>query len=79
MRNAVITADTDTELGLLCSEYPDIADLVEPESVDALVGGILRSLRRSKPNLVAKKYASENIDKDKVLSAFEAELHALLG
>lgn len=46
--NAVITAEPETELGQLCESYPDIAVCVEPESVDALVAGIVRALAMPK-------------------------------
>jgi colanic acid biosynthesis glycosyl transferase WcaI len=72
--NAVITADPDTSLGLLCSEYPGIATLVEPESVDALVQGIERALAMPLPNRIATGYAREFLDKDHVLARFLAEV-----
>ena len=77
--NAVITAETDTELGILCNEYEGIAELVEPEDVDALIEGIERALSRVTPNKVAAEYAQLNIDSDKVLRNFEAALFNLCG
>lgn len=72
--NAVITADPDTSLGLLCREYPGIATLVEPESVDALVQGIERTLAMPLPNRIATGYAREFLDKEQVLTRFLAEV-----
>lgn len=72
--NAVITADPYTTLGLLCDEYPGIAARVEPESVDALVQGIEACLAMPSPNRVASFYAEENLDKDRILARFVAEL-----
>ena len=42
--NAVITADADTTLGVLCRAHPGIAVRAEPESVSALIEGIERCL-----------------------------------
>lgn len=75
--NSVITAEADTELGLLCKNYAGIAELVEPEDVGALVLGIEKALNLSSPNDIASAYALEHIDKDKVLRSFEATLEVL--
>jgi colanic acid biosynthesis glycosyl transferase WcaI len=72
--NAVITAEVDTELGILCKEYEGIAELVEPEDVDALIDGIERALNCAIPNITAAEYAQVNIDSEKVLRNFEAAL-----
>jgi len=72
--NAVITADRDTSLGLLCEEFPGIAARVEPESVDALIEGIEHTLTMSQPNVIAAEYAREYLDKDRILGRFLAEI-----
>lgn len=72
--NALITADPDTSLGLLCSEYTGIATLVEPESVRALIMGIEAVLAMPVPNVIATRYASEFLDKDHILTRFLAEI-----
>lgn len=72
--NAVITAEPGTELGKLCIDYPGIATLIEPESMQALADGILLSLSLQKNNIVAKKYAEENLDKKKVIRRFFDEI-----
>lgn len=72
--NAVITADSDTCLGMLCKEYPGIATLVEPESVDALIEGIECALTMPGRNAVAANYAKEFLDKEKILSRFLSEI-----
>tara|TARA_R110001583_G_scaffold151248_2_gene303179 strand:- start:1521 stop:2747 length:1227 start_codon:yes stop_codon:yes gene_type:complete len=76
--NAVITAEPDTELGLLCNEYAGIAERVDPENVEALIIGIESALCAPTPNIIAMKYARENIDRDKVLSGFEQDLMKLI-
>lgn len=72
--NSVITASSDTTLGFLCAEFPRIAVLVEPESVEALVAGIERALLMPMPNKIAKKYAKDFLDKDMILSRFEKDI-----
>jgi len=72
--NAVITADADTTLGVLCTEHPGIALRAEPESVSALIEGIERCLALPQPNAVATAYAGEFLDKDRILERFLAEL-----
>jgi colanic acid biosynthesis glycosyl transferase WcaI len=72
--NALITADPDTSLGLLCREHPGIATLVEPESVAALITGIEQALAMPSPNVVATAYARDFLDKDKILKRVLAEV-----
>lgn len=72
--NAVITADADTSLGMLCEEFPGIAVRVAPESVEALIEGIEATLEMSVPNAVAMAYAREYLDKDRILQRFLAEI-----
>lgn len=72
--NAVITADADTSLGVLCEEFPGVAVRVEPESVEALIEGIEAALGMSVPNAVAMTYAREYLDKDRILERFLAEI-----
>tara|TARA_B100000161_G_scaffold252040_1_gene211552 strand:+ start:15569 stop:16783 length:1215 start_codon:yes stop_codon:yes gene_type:complete len=68
--NSVITASPDTTLGKLCKDFPEIAVLVEPESVEALVAGIEQSLLMAIPNKIAKSYARKYLDKDIILKRF---------
>jgi colanic acid biosynthesis glycosyl transferase WcaI len=75
--NAVITAEADTELGILCEQHPGVAILVEPELVESLVKGILLAIETVKPNTVAMNYAKEHIEKDKVLYYFERAIFEL--
>lgn len=72
--NAVITADADTTLGKLCEDFPGLAALVEPESADALLQGINKALSMPKPNPVARDYAREFLDKDRILTRFVDEV-----
>ena len=68
--NAVITADENTTLGQLSIDFPGIAVIVEPESVNALVNGIQQALEMEIPNQVAQTYAHHFLDKEKILSNF---------
>ncbi len=77
--NAVITAEEETELGILCEQHNGIAVRVEPESIDELVKGIQIAVGCSKPNAVAMGYAKKFIDKEFVLERFEQSLLELQG
>lgn len=73
--NAVITAEPDTELGLLCTANPQIAELVEPENCDEFVAGISKILDKYEwPNTVASNYANQYLAKGEILTAFESQL-----
>lgn len=72
--NAVITADPETSLGLLCLDHPGIAERVEPESVEALLRGIEGCLAMPLPNLIATAYAHDFLDKDRILARFIDEV-----
>lgn len=72
--NAVITADAGTTLANLCEDFPGMAVLVEPESVDALLQGIYKALSMPKPNPIACEYAREFLDKDRILTRFVDEV-----
>lgn len=76
--NAVITADPDTTLGILCSDFPGIAVCVDPESPGHLVQGIQKALAMSSPNPVAQDYAQRFLDKAEILTKFERDLLALV-
>ena len=76
--NAVITADPDTTMGLLCEKFPGIACIVEPESVDDLVRGIDECLGLSRKNNVALEYAEEYLEKDVIMNKFLGQLNCLV-
>jgi colanic acid biosynthesis glycosyl transferase WcaI len=68
--NAVITAEKDTELGQLCENNPGIAVLVEPESIDSLLNGIVKALTLPAYNSLAQSYARNFLDKNAILIDF---------
>ena len=72
--NAVITADPETTLGLLCNEHPGIAVCVEPESVETLLLGINKALAMPSRNSVAQTYATNFLDKERILQRFIQEV-----
>jgi colanic acid biosynthesis glycosyl transferase WcaI len=76
----VITAEANTELGLLCLKYPGIARCIEPENADALTAtlremlGNLPSKAQGLYNKVAHKFALDNLKKDQILSRLVSNL-----
>ena len=72
--NAVVTAESDTELGRLAEQYPGIYTCVEPEDIDAFCEGLDVELGKTGANTVARKYAEENLNKDAILSRFRENL-----
>lgn len=78
--DAVITAEPDTELGLLCEKYPGIAYRIEPEDASVLakcLATILESKkgRSSKEyNTIAHQFALDNLQKDGILGRFASRL-----
>ena len=68
--NCVTTALKTTSLGRLFSENNNLGVLVSPESVSELKNGILKAIDMDQPNLHAKRYAIENLDKEIILSNF---------
>lgn len=74
---AVITADIDTELWLLCEMHPGIAECVTPECSKSLLKGIESCLTKPKLNAVAQNYARQFIDRDKVLDKFISDLKSV--
>ncbi|WP_445371847.1 glycosyltransferase WbuB [Methylomonas sp. HW2-6] len=71
--NCIITAESNTELGVLCEKYPGISKRIEPENTEALVSEIkstLLSLPKIKEggfNKVARQFALDNLKKDQIL------------
>ncbi|MDP7187812.1 MAG: glycosyltransferase WbuB [Candidatus Poseidoniia archaeon] len=72
--NAVVTAESDTELGRLAEQYPGIYSCVGPEDIDAFCKGLDVELGNTGTNTVARKYAEENLNKDAILSRFREDL-----
>jgi len=78
--DSVITADRDTELGLLCEKYPGIAFCIEPENSSVLADCLRKILQtkqgrsRKSYNTVAHQFALDNLQRDSILGRFAARL-----
>jgi len=74
--HAIITADPDTELGLLCQKYPGIAECVEPENLHQFTSVLQKMLTSddAKTNTIARKYAMDNLCKQIILKKLETTL-----
>ena len=78
---SIITADEHTELGALVLNNPGIAELVEPESSDALIAAIKRLLcnpvKLPYYNHVAREYAERNFSTDSIMASVETKIGQL--
>lgn len=81
--NALVTAEPHTELGKLCEKHPGIAVRVEPEDAARLTEALRAMLAlvdtgHRRHNAIARAYAEQNLDKERVLERFEADLITLV-
>ena len=76
---AVVTAESQTELGRLAAEYPGIYSCVEPENIDAFCAGIDAQLLKEGGNEIARHYAENHLNRDAILGRFRQDLHDLVG
>nr|WP_029250082.1 WcaI family glycosyltransferase [Microbulbifer agarilyticus] len=78
--HALVTAEKSTELGKIADRHPGIYELVDPENTKAFIGGLERCLARdtTRPNMVARNYACEFLNKDKIINRFVADLQELV-
>jgi len=79
---ALITAEAETELGLLCEQYPGIAERVEPENLEQFLASLKTMLNAAKTgrprvNMKARQYALEKLRKEAILQNFEQILLGL--
>ena len=74
--HALVTAEDDTELGLLSKNYPGIFTLVEPEDTSAFTQALQGMLNRNDAgtNQIARNYAVNNLAKDQVMNRFIKDL-----
>jgi len=70
--HALITTDPETELGRIAVKYPGIYHCVEPENSTAFIAKLVKCLELNtrEINGVARVYALENLNKDKVINRF---------
>jgi colanic acid biosynthesis glycosyl transferase WcaI len=78
--HALITAEAETELGVLCRAHPGIGTCVEPESLPAFLDGLERILASDTRavNTVARNYAEQYLNKDAILRRFQKDLEVLV-
>jgi len=79
---ALITAEAETELGLLCAQYPGIAERVEPENLEQFLASLKAMLNAAKAgrprvNMKARQYALEKLRKEAILQNFDDFLMSL--
>jgi putative colanic acid biosynthesis glycosyltransferase WcaI len=79
--HSLITAEDNTELGLLIQKYPGIAQRVEPEDVKDFVRVLLYLVEKDTKavNSVARTYAVNELQQDAILARFNQSLHYLCG
>lgn len=77
--HALVTAENNTELGKISALYPGIYQLVEPEDPTAFIQGLaaLLATDTKATNQLARHYAVENINKDKVIQRFIQNLEQI--
>ncbi|MBK1833646.1 glycosyltransferase [Roseibacillus ishigakijimensis] len=69
---AIITAESETELGRLGQNYPGMVTVIEPEEPEALQKALLAHRDQKAPGVVnerARDYCVRNLERDAVLSA----------
>jgi len=81
--HALITAEEDTELGLLCRNFPGIARCIAPEDVPLFIETLQDMLAgvdvgQHRTNPVARRYALEYLSKEAILTRFESDLLGLV-
>ena len=70
---AIVTAEENTELGLIHSKFPGIYNLIEPENEFLLFEAIVSSYAnsdRARYNSVARDYAEKYLIKDSIIDNF---------
>lgn len=78
---AIVTAEQETELGVLAEKFPSIYERIEPEDAGLLVSALKKLLKKnaSSYNKVARDYAVEYLSRDKILRRFEEDMRELCG
>lgn len=77
--HALVTAEENTELGKIAAIYPGIYTLVEPEAPSVFIDALKQLLATDTKatNQIARHYAVENINKDKVIGRFIQNLEQI--
>ena len=74
--NAVVTAYSNTSLGLLCDEHEGLATRVEPNSLESISTGIVRAVNKPIFNSVAKNYAAENMSRSEIIGSLLTDIRS---
>jgi len=79
--HALVTAEKNTELGLLADRFPGIYKCIDPEDSILFSDSLFEMLEDdlSEVNQVARDYAVRYLSKNNVLSGFEHHLKELVG
>jgi colanic acid biosynthesis glycosyl transferase WcaI len=78
--HAIVSAETDTELGILNEKFPGIMERVEPEDPELIILSIKKILSYNSDsfNPVARDYAVKYLKKDNVIMDFYKKLQTLV-
>ncbi|MGR8980874.1 MAG: WcaI family glycosyltransferase [Gammaproteobacteria bacterium] len=79
---ALITAEHNTELGILCDRFPDVAYRIDPEDLSAFIAALRKLLdridvNRRRYNRAARDFAERYLAKQAVLHDVEQKLSDL--
>jgi colanic acid biosynthesis glycosyl transferase WcaI len=79
--HALVTAEKSTELGNIANNHPGIFTLVEPEDVQAFTLALQTIVAKdtTQHNILARKFATQYLAKDKILDQFVTDLEKLTG
>lgn len=77
--HAIVTAEPHTELGRIAEQHPNIYHCIEPENSNELVNKLNEclALDTSATNQVAREFALQFLNKDKIIDQFVDDLSAL--
>jgi len=78
---ALVTAEKDTELGVLADRFPGIYQCVAPESLSLFTEALQKMIENEhgQPNQIARDYAVQYLSKQNILSSYEKHLKILVG
>ena len=73
---AIVTAESGTELGDLSQRFPGIFMCIEPESLDTLVAAIDSTLKNEadEKNKVARQFAEQYLDKRSIINHYATDI-----
>jgi colanic acid biosynthesis glycosyl transferase WcaI len=76
---AIVSAEADTELGILTNTFPGIMERVEPEDSELITLSIKKilSYRDNSFNPIARKYAVNYLEKESIIKDFYKKLQTL--